>query len=500
MKNGFKKIAKRLFASTIILSTVAAPAVTLAQDYDTLINDTQLTIDNLSAQQAALYNELALGYQALDALRAEADELLKTIEEDNTRITELNEQISELEVLIGKRKDLLADQARAVQVNGGTTNYLNLVASSESISDFVGRLDIVRKMVSSNKDLLTTQKEDKEAVVKKQAEVEAAKEEKINKQIELEQLKAQLETQQEANEVVYGQLTNDLSLAAEHRDALVAEKQAYEEQQAILAAQAQAIAEAQAAAEAAQQAAAEAQANAEAQAVAAQQAQAQADVAAQEASQQVETPAIPEVTEEVVPATESENVTESVETPQVAETANEAAAVAQQATEAQAAAEAQRVAAEAEAARLAAEAEAQRVAAETAAQAATEAAQAAETATGNVNALLSNAAQHLGTPYVWGGKNPSGFDCSGFVQYVYKQTYGVDVGGWTVAQESAGTRIGVSEAQPGDLYFWGESGGTYHVAIATGNGQYIHASQPGTPLEYNSVSNFTPTFAVRVNK
>ena len=124
-----------------------------------------------------------------------------------------------------------------------------------------------------------------------------------------------------------------------------------------------------------------------------------------------------------------------------------------------------------------------------------------EAAQGSVDALLSNASQYLGTPYVWGGKSPSGFDCSGFVQYVFQETYGINVGGWTGAQESAGTKIGVGEAQAGDLYFWGTPGSTYHVAIATGNGDYIHASQPGTPLEYNSVSSyFMPSFALRVNK
>ena len=124
----------------------------------------------------------------------------------------------------------------------------------------------------------------------------------------------------------------------------------------------------------------------------------------------------------------------------------------------------------------------------------------APVATGDVSALLSNASQYLGTPYVWGGKSPSGFDCSGFVQYVFNQTYGIDVGGYTGAQEYAGTQISVAEAQPGDLYFWGSPGGTYHVAIATGGGGYIHASQPGIPLEYNSVSSyFMPSFAVRVN-
>ncbi len=100
---------------------------------------------------------------------------------------------------------------------------------------------------------------------------------------------------------------------------------------------------------------------------------------------------------------------------------------------------------------------------------------------------------------MWGGKSPSGFDCSGFTQYVYRETYGVDIGGWTGAQENAGTRISVSEAQAGDLYFWGSPGSTYHVAIATGGGNFIHASQPGTPLEYNHTQWFTPQFAIRVN-
>src|SRR5574344_1719829 len=225
MKLSFtKKAFKTLFTSTIILGSVASPIATFAQDYDTLINDTQAAIDNLSAQQAALYSELALGYEALTALKEEAETLLADIAKDDEAIEELNGQIAELEELIAKREELLDDQARAVQANGGSTNYLSLIASSESISEFVGRLDVVRKMVSSNKDLLATQKEDKEQVVKKQDEVKAAKEEKINKQIELEGLKASLEVQQSANEEVYNTLTGDITLAAGHRDALVAEK------------------------------------------------------------------------------------------------------------------------------------------------------------------------------------------------------------------------------------------------------------------------------------
>ena len=111
-------------------------------------------------------------------------------------------------------------------------------------------------------------------------------------------------------------------------------------------------------------------------------------------------------------------------------------------------------------------------------------------------ALIAEARKYLGTPYVWGGYSPSGFDCSGFTRYVYLQVTGRDIGGWTVPQESAGTKISVSQAKAGDLLFWGSAGGTYHVAISLGGGQYIHAPQPGENVKVGSVQWYTPDFAV----
>ncbi|MFB8430922.1 C40 family peptidase, partial [Enterococcus faecium] len=120
------------------------------------------------------------------------------------------------------------------------------------------------------------------------------------------------------------------------------------------------------------------------------------------------------------------------------------------------------------------------------------------TSSGSVNgaAIVAEAYKYIGTPYVWGGKDPSGFDCSGFTRYVYMQVTGRDIGGWTVPQESAGTKISVSQAKAGDLLFWGSQGGTYHVAIALGGGQYIHAPQPGESVKVGSVQWFAPDFAV----
>ena len=120
------------------------------------------------------------------------------------------------------------------------------------------------------------------------------------------------------------------------------------------------------------------------------------------------------------------------------------------------------------------------------------------TPSGSVNgsAIVAEAYKYIGVPYVWGGKDPSGFDCSGFTSYVYKQVTGRDIGGWTVPQENAGAKISVSQAKAGDLLFWGSPGGTYHVAIALGGGQYIHAPQPGESVKVGSVQWFAPDFAV----
>ena len=112
--------------------------------------------------------------------------------------------------------------------------------------------------------------------------------------------------------------------------------------------------------------------------------------------------------------------------------------------------------------------------------------------------IVDEAEKYIGTQYVWGGKDPSGFDCSGLTQYVYKQVTGKDIGVWTVAQESSGQQISVSQAQQGDLLFWGQQGDTYHVAISAGGDSYIHAPQPGESVKYGSTQYYAPDFGVRV--
>lgn len=97
---------------------------------------------------------------------------------------------------------------------------------------------------------------------------------------------------------------------------------------------------------------------------------------------------------------------------------------------------------------------------------------------GNVKAaatgqdVVNYAKQFQGKPYVWDGTTPSGFDCSGFVGYVYRNSAGIELPRDTYGQIKVGTPVSQSQLQPGDLVF----PSTDHVGIYVGNGQMIHAS------------------------
>ncbi|WP_409341415.1 NlpC/P60 family protein [Paenibacillus sp. MBLB4367] len=92
--------------------------------------------------------------------------------------------------------------------------------------------------------------------------------------------------------------------------------------------------------------------------------------------------------------------------------------------------------------------------------------------------LIDVAEQYMGTPYVTGGSTPNGFDCSGFVQYVFDK-FNVDLPR-TSADMYASAGYGVSDPQPGDLVFFADRGRVFHVGLYMGNGQYINASSGKT--------------------
>lgn len=99
----------------------------------------------------------------------------------------------------------------------------------------------------------------------------------------------------------------------------------------------------------------------------------------------------------------------------------------------------------------------------------------AESSTGKREALVNYALGFIGHRYVYGGTTPAGFDCSGFVQYVLRNSAGVSMPRTSASQSGVGTAIDASQMQPGDLIFYAR-GRVDHVGIYIGNGRIVHAA------------------------
>ncbi|GAA0730175.1 NlpC/P60 family protein [Clostridium malenominatum] len=102
------------------------------------------------------------------------------------------------------------------------------------------------------------------------------------------------------------------------------------------------------------------------------------------------------------------------------------------------------------------------------------------------NSVVAYASNFLGTPYLWGGTTPSGFDCSGFTQYVYRH-FGIRLGRTTYDQIKDGYAVSRDSLQPGDLVFFGKGSPT-HMGIYVGNEMYIHAPRTGDVVKISPLN------------
>jgi cell wall-associated NlpC family hydrolase len=97
--------------------------------------------------------------------------------------------------------------------------------------------------------------------------------------------------------------------------------------------------------------------------------------------------------------------------------------------------------------------------------------------------LVSRAMNYLGTPYRYGGTSPStGFDCSGFVYYLYGAVFGQKIPRMPHDMAREGTPVARSDLKRGDLVLFGHRGTFTHIGIYAGNDQFVHATHRGSPV------------------
>ena len=436
-----KKLVAIALAGTILATSIVTPFTAQADEILTKIQQQETKISELDSKQSTAEENLSAITAEVDAAEKRAETLLANRVKTQDEIVALQEDIAELQVVIAQREEQLDEQARSVQVNGSNENYLNFIVASESFTDLVSRIDVVSKMVSANKELVEQQIADQKAVEDKKSKTEENLS-KINAMaMELEQLKGDLQVKKIEQESAIAALAAEKATAESDRQMFLAQKE-----------------------EADQRAAAEAAAIAAAEAAAATVAATVAQASAEESSTAASSV---DIASSTVASSESAAPTQTVAAAPVVESAPVVSAPAAAAP----------------------------VVSAPVVSAPVVTAPTLSAPTGDV---VSIAAKYIGVPYVWGGKTPSGFDCSGFTSYVFREAYGIEIGGYTVPQENSGTQIAVSSAQAGDLIFWGSRGATYHVAIYVGGGQYIHAPAPGQTVTYSSYNLSGASFAVRV--
>jgi len=114
--------------------------------------------------------------------------------------------------------------------------------------------------------------------------------------------------------------------------------------------------------------------------------------------------------------------------------------------------------------------------------------------------VVSLAKKFVGTPHVWGGASPDGFDNSGLVQYLFNKV-GITLPRMAYQQAQLGKRGDLKNLKPGDLVAWESSSrgpGANHVAIAIGNGLVIEAPRPGSSVQISEIYDQENAFSVRL--
>lgn len=381
-----KKFINLALVAALGFSTYIAPITAFASTDEDIKASTEKLVD-LENKEATAESQLSTITATIADNEKKAESLVADMQETQTSMKVLEEQITNLKSAIEKREAKLEEQARSVQVDGDSRNFVDFLLNAESISDVLGRVGVVSQIVSANQSLVEAQAADQDAVVAKQNETEEKVEEQTLLAAKLEASKTDLEQQKLEKEAVVASIVAEKSVVENEKEKFLAVKAAAEKGAEELA---------------------------------------------------------------LVKTTATSNSSASVETVSTKTT-------------------------------VASEVTAKPAATEKAVET-----KKATTSNGSWTTIKNAAYGVIGTPYLYGGTSTSGFDCSGFTMYAFSAA-GINLPRTAGAQYAASTKVSQSEAQPGDLVFFNQTGSIDHVGIYLGNNQFI-GSQSSSGVAVTTIS------------
>ncbi|WHZ31052.1 NlpC/P60 family protein [Desemzia incerta] len=381
-----KKLVHFALLAMLGVSTAISP-ITAYASVDSDIESTTNKLTELQKEEQSAQASLVEIAETIKDNEVKAESLVAEMTATQNQLEELKTKIADLTEAIEDREEKLAMQARSVQTKGNTGNFVEFLLEADNVADALARMDVVSNLVKANKDLVTAQNQDKEAIAK----AEKTTEEKLQEQnllaAELESAKADLEAKKLEKEVVVATIAAEKTDVQEQKEYYLSLKEAAETEVATLT-----------------------------------------SIDAEIAS------AVENAGEETVVASTEKASSEASAKPKAEQPTKVTTAPA-----------------------------------------------------GGVWATVQNAAYSVsGTPYLYGGNTTSGFDCSGFTTYVFKKA-GITLPRTASGQYGASTKVSQSQAQPGDLVFFSQSGGIDHVGIYLGNNKFI-GSQSSTGVAVAEIS------------
>ena len=454
-----KSFIKSLLISTLLLPSIIGTNPVVAENYDQQIEQAQQSAQE-NEQAAAglddimnqLTQDMSSTQAALDHLNAEMvkneqkmNQTLEDIQISQQEMNTLLDEIDDLEKNIEQRSVKLEEQARVVQVNGNPAIYIEFILNAESLTDVLGRMDVVTNLVKSSNQMIKSQKRDQESVEKMRTETE----QKMNQQLalmeELEISAANLELQNNSQTALLAQIEIEKSSVASEKSALIAKRnEALQLVQSIEKDREEVL-------KATERATLDRIADEQREEV-------QNEIVQVKAKKDNERKTAPEIKEVVVSPATSERESDAT-TPSSNPSSNSSSHESTEKTEPTPPIKKEEIKVE----------KPKPSPKPTPAQ------------SGNVLEIAGQYT-HLKN-YIWGGQDPErGFDCSGFTQYVFAQA-GKRIPRTSAAQYQSASKI--TNPQPGDLVFFSgnRNGIITHVGIYVGGNKFI-GSQTSTGVAY----------------